>query len=85
MSGRRRVTTVITIEEPDPGSRGAFEMASMSALADTVVNFKVTREQVLRRFVWVGKSRISRTDLRLREAVLGDSGLRLVEGPPLGS
>jgi len=82
---RRRVTTVITLEEPDPGSRGPFEMASMSALADTVLNFKITREESLRRFIWVGKSRLSRTDLRLREAVLGDSGLRLLEGPGLGS
>jgi circadian clock protein KaiC len=82
---RRRVTTVITIEETEPGARSSFEMASMSALADTVLNFKTTREQSLRRFVWVGKSRISRCDLRLRETVLGASGLTLLEEHAVGS
>ena len=82
---RRKVTTVITIEEPDVGGRPPFEMATMSALADTVLNFKITREQAVRRFVWVGKSRISRTDLRIREAVLGPAGLSLLEGFAVGS
>ena len=82
---RRGVTTLITIEEPEPGARAPFEMATMSALADTVLNFKMTRDQAVRRFMWVGKSRISRSDLRIREAVLGPAGLALVEGPAVGS
>lgn len=82
---RRRVTTVITIEEQEPGARSTFEMASMSALADTVLNYKMTRDQSLRRFLWVGKSRISRCDLRLREVVLGKSGLSLLGETVLGS
>lgn len=82
---RRKVTTLITVEEPQPGDRAPFEMATMSAMADAVLNFKVTREQTLRRFVWVGKSRISRCDLRIHEAVLGRAGLELVEDPAGGA
>jgi circadian clock protein KaiC len=82
---RRKVTTLITIEEVEPGARNTFEMASMSALADTVLNFRTTREQSLRRFIWVAKSRISRCDLRLREAVMGASGLTLLEEHAVGS
>jgi circadian clock protein KaiC len=78
---RRKVTTLVTVEEPEPGLRAPFEMATMSAIADAVVNFRITHEHSVRRFIWIGKSRIGRTDLRIREAVLGPAGLTLIEGP----
>jgi len=78
---RRQVTTVVTIEEPGVGGPPPVEAPGLSALADTVVNMRVTNDESVRRFAWIGKCRASRCDLRVREVLLGPNGLRLREEP----
>jgi circadian clock protein KaiC len=57
----------------------------MSALADTIVHCRVTHQEAVRRFVYIGKSRVSRTDLHVREVILGARGLEVLTGDaPLG-
>lgn len=77
-------TVLVTLEEKDPFSRAVADMATMSALADTTVNVEIAREQVTRRLLWLGKSRVSRVDLSVRETVLGAHGLELTGGPAKG-
>lgn len=72
---RRGVTTLVTVEERQPGGGMPTDSGTMSALADTIVNCRTTDEEVVRRFVWIGKSRVSRCDLRVRETFLGSDGV----------
>lgn len=83
---RLGVTTLITVEEQEAGRPPrALDTPTMSALADTMMELRVTSREVVRRFVSVGKSRASRTDLRVREMALGPAGLLLLdEEPPVG-
>jgi len=76
---RMRSTTLITVEEQQPGTPRTLDTATMSALADTIVNCRVTHQELVRRFLWIGKCRISRCDLRVREAVMGPDGLQVPE------
>jgi circadian clock protein KaiC len=71
-------TTLITVEERQPGGGHPMDTATMSALADTIVNCRLTCTELVRRFVWIGKSRVSRTDPRVREVQLGERGVELV-------
>jgi circadian clock protein KaiC len=80
---RLGTTTLITVEEMQPGGAIPTDTASMSALADTIVNFRVMHEDAVRRFLWIGKSRLSRADLRVREFHLGDKGLFIEEDTPV--
>lgn len=77
-------TVLVTLEERDPDARAASDMATMSALADVVVNVTIAREQVTRRLLWLGKSRVSRVDLSVRETMLCAHGLELTAGPAKG-
>jgi circadian clock protein KaiC len=79
---RMSVTTLITVEEDLPGSRHTMDTATMSALADTIVNVRVDKQQHVRRLLWIGKSRVSRSDLRVREVTLGEAGFELKDGEP---
>jgi circadian clock protein KaiC len=76
---RRGATTLITMEETQPGGGEPTDSATLSALADTIINFRLTSQETVRRFIWVGKSRVSRTDLRVREVRLGEHGLEVLE------
>jgi len=70
-------TTLVTVETGQPGDMH-MDTATLSALADTVVNCRVdTDPPRVRRFVWIGKSRVTRSDLRIRELVLGQRGLEV--------
>lgn len=81
---RAGATTLITVEETLPGNDKATDTATMSALADNIIYCDVTHEVAVRRFVWIGKSRVSRCDLRVREARLGEHGVVLMEDGPGG-
>ena len=76
---RLGVTTLFTLEERSPSERGPTETATMSALADTVINATLSRQDVVRRLIWIGKSRMSRCDLAVREVALGPGGLSVVD------
>ncbi|AEG94659.1 ATPase domain-containing protein [Ramlibacter tataouinensis] len=83
---RLGATTLVTVESQQPGGARPMDTATMSALADTIVNCEMSHERAVRRFIWIGKSRVTRADLRVREAVLGDDGVVVLkEDPPLGS
>jgi circadian clock protein KaiC len=71
-------TTLITVEEHQPGGGHPMDTATMSALADTIVNCRLTSTELVRRFVWIGKSRVSRANTRVREVQLGKHGVELV-------
>lgn len=81
---RMGVTTLVTVEESSTIGRGSADIATMSALADTVINLACTREQQLQRNVWIGKSRVSRCDPAVRRIILGASGLEVLDGPAHG-
>ena len=51
----------------------------MSAVADTILRLRVSEADAVRRFMWIGKSRMIRTDLRVRELVLAAHGLEVRE------
>lgn len=76
---RSGATTLLTVEEQENRTR-ELDTPTMSAVADTILELRVLRETAIRRFVCVRKSRISRTDLHLRELVLGEQGLAVLEG-----
>jgi circadian clock protein KaiC len=81
---RLGATTLVIVEEREGVGERKLDTPTMSALADTIMELRVTRRDSVRRFVSVGKSRVTRTDLRVRELVLGPSGLAVLEeGPPL--
>nr|WP_236589734.1 ATPase domain-containing protein [Ramlibacter aurantiacus] len=70
-------TTVITMEE-QPGVQFApppVQITTLSAVADTMIRMRLVEQSTLRRFFWLGKSRMIRADLRVRELVLGKNGL----------
>ncbi|WP_427913091.1 RAD55 family ATPase [Ramlibacter sp. MMS24-I3-19] len=77
---RLGVTTLVTVEEPSPGHRLPTDIATMSALADTVINLDCVRVQQVQRNVWIGKSRVSRCDPAMRRITLGDAGLEVRDG-----
>ena len=81
---RLGVTTLVTVEESSPGRRGPTDIATMSALADTVVNLDCTRGHEVQRNVWIGKSRVSRCDPAVRRITLGPAGLEVLEAPASG-
>ncbi|HEY1231514.1 MAG TPA: ATPase domain-containing protein, partial [Ramlibacter sp.] len=81
---RLGVTTLVTVEEASPGHRAPTDIATMSALADTVVNLSCVRGQQVERNVWIGKSRVSRCDPAVRRITLGSSGLEVQDAPPSG-
>jgi circadian clock protein KaiC len=74
---RTGTTTLVTVEEHQPGGGEPMDTATMSALADTLVGCRVTHEDAVRRFVWIGKSRVSRADARVREVFMGSAGLEI--------
>jgi circadian clock protein KaiC len=82
---RMGVTTLVTLEERGPGDRDPLQMATMSAVADTVVNFRVTVHDMVRRYAWIGKSRVCRTNLLVQEARLGPNGLVLQQPAAAGA
>lgn len=81
---RLGVTTLVTVEEASPGRRGPTDIATMSALADTVVNLDCARQREVQRNVWIGKSRVSRCDPAVRRITLGPSGLDVLDAPAGG-
>lgn len=78
-------TTLITVEQMDATRALVLDSATMSALADTVVDMHMQKSPSVRRFVTIRKSRVSRCDHRERELTLTASGLALVEEPTLGT
>jgi circadian clock protein KaiC len=81
---RLGVTTLVTVEESSPARRGPAEIATMSALADTVINLDCVRQREVQRNVWIGKSRVSRYVPTVRHITLGASGLEVLDGPATG-
>jgi circadian clock protein KaiC len=72
-------TTLITVEQMDATRALILDSATMSALADTVLDMHLTRSPSVRRFAAIRKSRVSRCDARERELTLTDTGLAFVE------
>lgn len=81
---RSGATTVVTVEQTQPGGGLAMDTATMSALADTIVNFRVEADHAVRRSLWIGKCRTSRTDLRVHRVVMGPRGLDVLEEAAVG-
>jgi circadian clock protein KaiC len=82
---RLGATTLLTVEEPGDNRPRSLDTPTMSAVADTILELRLTREQSVRRFLSFGKSRTSHTDLRVRELILGPAGLAVTDGePPVG-
>jgi circadian clock protein KaiC len=79
---RLGATTLLTVEEQIDERPRLLATPTTSAVADTIVELRVTCHDTVRRFVSFGKCRVSRTDLRVRELVLGDDGLCLLEEEP---
>jgi len=79
---RLGVTTLLAIEEQEPGRPRRLDTATMSAVADLIVNLRITTKAEVHRLAWVGKSRNSKSDLRVRELVLGTSGIEVREPSP---
>lgn len=77
---RTGATTLLTVEEQENVGTRELDTPTMSATADTVLELRLRRETAIRRFICVRKSRISRTDLHLRELVMGPEGLAVIEG-----
>ena len=74
---RLGATTVITVEESDvPGKRTA-DAATLSAMADALVQFKLRIDVAVRRLVAIRKVRVSRCDLRTRELLLTQRGIEV--------
>lgn len=76
---REGLTTLITVEQKLPGTNDALDTATLSALGDTIIHCSVDKRDVVERSLWIGKSRVSRTDLRVRKVQLGAAGLELVD------
>lgn len=72
---RLGATTLVTVEEDDSAGDRLLGTATMSALADSLVQLIVRNEGRVRRFAAIRKSRVARCDLRVRELVLTPSGL----------
>jgi circadian clock protein KaiC len=70
------------VEEQADARPRSLDTPTMSAVADAILELRVTRQATVRRFLSFGKSRVSRTDLRVRELVLGPAGLTLTDGEP---
>jgi len=70
-------TTVLTMEEQAMAM--PLQLTAMSAVADTILRLRVSEADAVRRFMWIGKSRMIRTDLRVRELVLAAHGLEVRE------
>jgi circadian clock protein KaiC len=79
---RLGATTLLVAEEQIDDSPRLLATPTTSAVADMLVQLRVTCEESVRRFVSVGKSRVSRTDLRVRELVLGANGIALLHEEP---
>ncbi|TFY99564.1 RAD55 family ATPase [Ramlibacter rhizophilus] len=83
---RLGATTVLTMEEQEQASMVLpVQITTLSAVADTVLRLRLTEDQQVRRHMWVGKSRLVRCDLRVRELALGAQGVDVVEAPSLAS
>lgn len=82
---RLGTTTIVTVEQHDATRALVLDSASMSALADTVIDIELRQAEAVRRFVTIRKSRISRHDKRRRELTLTPAGLQLVEEDPPGA
>jgi circadian clock protein KaiC len=80
---RLGVTTLVTVEEGDATGSRPIEVATMSAMADALLQLKVRVGEAVRRFLAIRKVRVSRCDLRIRELLLTDAGLEV--GAPAGS
>ncbi|TFZ00788.1 hypothetical protein EZ313_20300 [Ramlibacter henchirensis] len=78
-------TTLVTVEQDDAKRALVLDSATMSALADTVLDMRLKMEPSVRRFISIRKSRVSRCELHERELVLTESGLAVAEEPTIGS
>ena len=72
---RLGATTLVTVEEGDASGTRTIDTATMSALADALVQLSVRNEESVRRFLALRKARVSRCDLRVRELVLTPAGV----------
>lgn len=73
-------TSLVTLEEQGPSSTKVnTDAPTLSAVADTAVYMELDARQGdrTRRRLWIGKSRISRFDTRIRELRLTDTGLEV--------
>ena len=77
-------TTLITVEQMDATRALVLDNATMSALADNVLDLHMMKSPRMRRFATIRKSRVSRCDLRERELKLTPTGVALVEEPSIG-
>lgn len=76
---RMGATTLVTLEEQDRQHVPMMLVTTMSAGADAVLRMRMHEEVSVRRFVWVAKSRMVRSDLRVRELTLGTHGIEVIE------
>lgn len=76
---RRGATTLVTFEENDATGQRVIDTPTLSALADSLVQFSVRHEGSVRRYLSLRKARVSRCDLRVREVVLTPEGLVVAE------
>jgi circadian clock protein KaiC len=76
---RLGATTLVTIEEGDASGERAVDTPTLSSISDNLLCLDLRREFAVRRFASIRKTRVSRCDLRVREMVLRDAGLELVE------
>jgi circadian clock protein KaiC len=77
-------TTLITVEESQPGGPSAMDTATMSALADTIINWQMHHVNEVHRSLWIRKCRVSRADTAVRPVALRDNGLEVLQGPAIG-
>lgn len=77
-------TSLITVEQMDATRALVLDSATMSALADNVLDLHMLKSPAMRRFATIRKSRVSRCDLRERELMLTPTGVALVEEPSVG-
>ena len=77
-------TTLITVEQMDASRALVLDSATMSALADNVVDLRMMQSPFVRRFATIRKSRVSRCDTRERELTLTANGVAVVEEPSIG-
>lgn len=77
-------TTVLTMEEQPALGLAPVQITTISAIADFMLRLRTTETDALRRYVWVAKSRMVRSDLRVRELVLGARGIEVVEEARVG-
>ena len=81
---RLGATTLITVEQQDASRALVLDTASMSSLADTVVDLHLVQDVLLRRRIAIRKSRLSRHDSHVRAVALGDEGFTVVPEEPAG-